>query len=79
MQKIHEISEAQQHVVLTVLHERDRLIKRTVEALDAIASAFAAQAGLKGEWIFESAPGQPIRMIPAPGSEDPEQADPQKS
>ena len=77
MQKTHEMTEAQQRVVVSLIRERDEIVamaNRQVaeinEALEATASAFVAQTGLEGAWIFNQAgPGQPIRMIPAPDSE----------
>ena len=70
MQKTYEMTEGQQSIVLALLTERDRQLQRTTEAMNAASSAFAAQAGLDGIWIFEQpGAGQPIHMVPEPDSE----------
>ena len=70
MQKIHEMTEAQQRVVVSLIRERDGIVaianKQVAEinaALDATAVAFAAVAGLEGDWAFaQEQQGGPIGL-----------------
>lgn len=57
---MHELTEAQQRVVVSLIRERDgivavanRQVSEINKALEATALAFASQAGLEGEWKFD--------------------------
>ena len=65
-----ELNEAQQRVVVSLIRERDGIVamanKQVAEinmALEATAVAFAAVAGLEGEWAFgQEQQGGPIGL-----------------
>ena len=67
---MYELNEAQQRVVVSLIRERDGIVamaSKQVEeinmALGVVAAAFAAVAGLDGEWAFaQEIPGGPIGL-----------------
>jgi len=72
---MHELTEAQQRVVVSLIRERDGIVamanKQIAEintAIDAATSAFATEAGLVGEWeVGQEQPGGPIGLEPKGG------------
>lgn len=70
---MHELTEAQQRVIMSLIRERDQEVARINAALDAAVSAFAAQAGLDGEVkLHQETPGGPVGLK----NEDPEPESP---
>ena len=75
---MHELTDAQQRVVVSLLRERDMImaiankeVSEINKALEATAYAFASQAGLEGEWkLAQEEPGGPIGLA----KEEPEGA-----
>jgi len=67
---MHELTEAQQRVAVSLIRERDGIVaiantqvSEINKALEATAYAFASQAGLGGEWIFDQeTPGGTIGL-----------------
>jgi len=67
---MHELTEAQQRVVVSLVRERDGVVaianqqvSEINRALEATAFAFASQAGLEGEWRFDQeTPGGTIGL-----------------
>jgi len=65
-----ELTDAQQRVVVSLIRERnvvveiaDKQVAEINKALQAAASAFAAVAGLDGDWAFaQEIPGGPIGL-----------------
>ena len=67
---MHELTEAQQRVAVSLLRERDVImaiantqVSEINTALQAAAFAFASQAGLDGDWAFaQEEPGGTIGL-----------------
>jgi len=65
-----ELTDAQQRVVVSLIRERnvvveiaDKQVAEINKALGATALAFAAVAGLEGDWAFaQETPGGPIGL-----------------
>ena len=76
---MHELTDTQQRVVVSLIRERDGVVAmantQVVEinaAIKAAGDAFSSQAGLEGEWeITQEVPGGPIGLTClAPAAQD---------